>query len=70
MKIRITLKDPDGVSNSVDRCIENLRGITDDDLERQREDIEDSIKGFVEYNEYVTIEIDTDTNTAIVIPVK
>ena len=33
------------------------------------EQIEDDIKKFVEYNEYVTIEIDTNAQTAIVVPV-
>ena len=62
MKLRITLKDPDGVSNS-------LREAARGDINVVAE-LEEQIKSYVEYAEYVTIEIDTVTNKARVIPVR
>jgi hypothetical protein len=77
MKIKITFKDPNGVSDSIERAaiesVEEISGISADEREdlknTRREEIEDSIKAFVEYSEYVTIEIDTETNTATVLKV-
>lgn len=78
MKLRITLKDPDGVWESVQDAARNsLRSGTSSlsTAERnaltdsRREGLLESIAPWVEYNEYVTIEIDTDTGTAIVIPI-
>ena len=62
MKIQITFKDPDGVSYSVEQVAAE-KGL-------EVGEIEPLLKTWVEYNEYVTVEIDTDTNTAIVIPVR
>lgn len=80
MKIQITFKDPDGVSDSIDTALKKfeneykkLHGELPADMkylgDTKREEIEDSIKAFVEYSEYVTIEIDTEKNTARVLKV-
>ena len=75
MKIKITLKDPDGVWESIEEAAKaNLASLTtildkdevEDVLTRRREAIEERCKRWVQYGEYVTIEIDTDTNTATV----
>jgi hypothetical protein len=55
MKISITLKDPDYIVSSDDISALEKSGVLDK---------------FVEYNEYVTIEFDTVTKTARVVPVK
>jgi hypothetical protein len=78
MKLRIVLKDPDGVYNCIDEDVsESLRamtGISDDERdvlrEHRREEMGEAIKRWVEYGEYVTIEIDTDAGTAVVVPCK
>lgn len=62
MKLRITLKDPDGVSCSLDNV-----GINQN--EDYPDDVEKALKKFVKWSEYVTIEIDTETLTAKVIEV-
>lgn len=73
MIIRLTLKDPDGVSNSIDDIARNSVESSivenqeiEDLIEHQKDKIEDAIKPWVRYNEYVTIEIDTEKNTATV----
>ena len=76
MKIRLTLKDPDGVYESVREAaseqLSALEGLSDeelDDLKKSREEeINEDIKQWVEYGEYLTVEIDTDAGTATVTP--
>jgi hypothetical protein len=69
MKILITLKDPDGVSNSLDDC---ARGHVQDpaNMEDFKASLEDDIKKWVRWGEYVSIVIDTDKGTATVVPVE
>ena len=63
MKIKITLKSPDAVYDSLVNA-----GLDPQDLDMKPE-VNEAIKKFVEYLEYVTIEIDTDTSTARVLEV-
>lgn len=78
MKVRITLKDPDGVYDSLNMAVkESLgeAGITDGGevaalFGVRRARVERACSKFIDYEEYVTIEIDTDAGTAVVIPVK
>jgi hypothetical protein len=78
MKYRITMKDPDGFSESVSIAardsVKNVKGVADD----EREDLEESRRNqlckqagkWFEYDEYLTVEIDTEANTCVVIPRK
>ena len=78
MKIRITLKDPDGVYDSIKEATSEslLENKFIDEKEREaaydlrKDRLDNMCSKFIEYGEYVTIEIDTDDGTAIVIPVK
>ena len=78
MKIQITLKDPDGVYESIKDAAESstgdIEGLENDELdalaETRRETIEEQCNRWVKWGEYVTIEIDTEANTATVIPAK
>ncbi len=79
MKITITFKDPDGVWESIEDATKNsLRDVSGDLsndefstlVESRRERLMDSISTWVEYGEYVTIEIDTETGKAVVVPVR
>lgn len=61
MKILITFKDPDGVSNAI--------------LEKRAEDssldaeyISNKLSEWIKWDEYITVEFDTEANTATVIP--
>ena len=60
-KLRITLKDPDGIWNSLDRA-----GIEPTDVDDS--EFSDVFDKFVEYDEYVKIELDSETGEARVIP--
>ncbi len=61
-KVRITFKSPDSVWDALEEA-----GITTDDLDSE---VREPIEKYIEYMEYVTIEIDLDTRKAIVLPVK
>jgi hypothetical protein len=59
MIFRITFKDPDGVDDSVAEAADK-HGVPE-------EDIREHIRPWVEFSEYVTIEIDTVARTATVL---
>lgn len=61
MIFRITLKDPDGVWTSLEEAFGDPNELPEDDKR--------AIEEFVEYGEYVQIEIDTKKGTAVVVPV-
>jgi len=76
MKIRVTLKDPDGFSQGVDYAIEKsvkaeFPSVDDDEneaiCEERVEEVWKALKKFVEYKQYVTIEFDTEKGTAEVV---
>jgi len=79
MKIRLTLKDPDGVWDGIQHaarnhvedvsCSDPNSEICKEMIESTREVMEDAISPWIEFGEYVTIEIDTTTNTARVVKV-
>ncbi len=63
-KVRITFKSPDSVWDSLEEA-----GFPPNDLDEMPE-VREPIEKFIEYMEYVTIEIDLDTSEAIVLPVR
>lgn len=75
MKFRITMKDPDGVwesvSDAVADSVEELN-LRDDEAEMlirvRRESVSRAIARWIEHHEYLTVEIDTDNETCIVVP--
>lgn len=75
MKFTVTLKDPDGFSESVkdavDESVDELDGLDDEEKDALREvrseKTWEKLEQFVEYQEYVTIEFDTDAGTATVV---
>ena len=75
MKIKITFKDPDGVGNALDESVRNSLLPLAEQLSKQEfeqlvetrlEEVGDKIAKWIEYGEYLTVEIDTDTDTATV----
>lgn len=60
MKLRITFKDPDGVWQSLEDAKLDPNNLP--------KDVQETIGKFIEFKEYVTIEFDTDTKDAIVVP--
>lgn len=74
MKFRITMKDPDGVSDGITEAVESsLVGLklTSDELkhlqELRQEEITDRLEKWFEYGEYLEVEIDLDAGTATVV---
>lgn len=74
MKIRVTLKDPDGfydcVKDAVKDSLDELEGLDADEkeqlLEHRLEKTWDQLEKFVDCQEYVTIVFDTEAGTATV----
>ena len=60
MKVKLTLKDPDGV-------YEGLRDAGVDPNDPPAE-VERVMRQYVEFSEYVTVEVDTNTGQARVVP--
>lgn len=75
MKIRVTLKDPDGfydcVKDAVKESIDELEGLEESEkedlLEHRLEKTWDTLEKWVGYKEYVTLEFDTEAGTARVV---
>ncbi len=62
-KLRIVLKDPDGVWDSVQDA-----GIDPNEIEES--EFRDVFERFVEFKEYVVVELDSETGEARVLPVR
>ena len=79
MLIRIYLKDPDGVYESIDDAVrghvQTVDGVRPNDdayedlVTARRKSADKELARWVEYGEYVTVEIDTVAKTARVVPV-
>jgi len=76
MIITLSLKDPDGVANSIqESLLQSLENVREDLSEEEIESIMDvrqeriltALEPWVQFGEYVGIEIDTETNTAKVL---
>ncbi len=74
MKLRITLKDPDGISEAIGEFVEKNRpaGLSDDEWCEIAEERASKLRHskFIEYGDYVTVEIDVEAGTAAVLPAK
>jgi hypothetical protein len=77
MKIRIQFKDPDRVGDAIQESVlASVQGLTylpqdekDAVIDRRYESAWAATEEFIEWQEYVTIEIDTEAGTARVVPV-
>lgn len=73
VKIRLTLKDPDGVEDSMRDAVNASmpEGLSDAENEAVHDirlgEFQRACRRWVKFGEYVTIEIDTDTDTAVVV---
>ncbi len=59
MKFRVTFKTPDAVDYAVDEY-----GL------EHKDEIKETARKFVTYGEYITVEFDTETQTATVVPAR
>jgi len=77
MKVQITFKNPDAIDNGIDEAITSeklVEALGEDDIEdfveveeSIREDVKVDLAKWISYNEYVTIEFDTEAETAKVL---
>ena len=77
MKLTISFKDPDALSDMIDDAVEkevsalNLSTEEAEEVENiRRQKVSDKLSRWVEYGEYIRIEFDTDAGTASVLPVE
>lgn len=76
MKVKLFLKDPDGVYESVKDAVQETLpdGLSEDEaedlLKSRMEEAHEKLEKWVEWKEYVTVELDTDTGEARVLPVR
>jgi hypothetical protein len=70
MKIRVTFKDPDNnMSEQATKAVnQQFPGLSAAAAEIEAENAVEKCGRWVEYGEYVTIEIDTEAGTATVVP--
>jgi hypothetical protein len=74
MKLKITLKDPDGVYEAIriaaKDSLSEIEGLDESEreelLEARHQKLSEQCADWIEFGEYVTIEIDTDAKTASV----
>lgn len=77
MKIRVTMKDPDGVSDAImeaaQRSVAGMK-LSDDEREQleetRREKIGEQLQKWFEYGEYLEVDIDLEAGTATVVEQK
>ena len=78
MKFKITMKDPDGVSYAIEQAAQasarEVKGLDNDEIDSIAASRECSIREvcrkWISRGEYITIEIDTEEETATVVPRK
>lgn len=75
MKVRVTMKTPDAYDEAVDEAVEwevsSLEKASSDDIEDEiRERTKKVLDKFFRWQEYIDVEIDTETGEAKVVPVK
>ncbi len=75
MKFTVTMKDPDTLHDAIaDAVSEAVSPLSNDADEREaiaevrREKINELCSQWFEYGEYLTVEIDTDAGTCVVVP--
>lgn len=77
MKFRVDMKDPDALSDSIDDAVEGDVALMSGDADERKAVAEvrrakarELCGRWFEYGEYLTVEIDTDAGTCVVVPVK
>lgn len=76
MKVQITMKDPDRADDACKAAAEASIGVIDDADEREAiveiraKKARELASRWFEYGEYLTVEIDTDAQTCVVVPVR
>jgi hypothetical protein len=70
MKFRVTMKTPDAVDNATNDVLDAEGLPPDDETYRERKDELSTIaETWFQFGEFLTVEIDTEVRTCVVIPV-
>lgn len=75
MKFNVTMKDPDGVSESVkvavEKSVKAIEGLSESErekiIESRTEEVNEALSKWFSGGEYLTVEIDTEAETAVVV---
>jgi hypothetical protein len=78
MKFRVTFKSPDAVYDAIHEAVQStipegvkfIESDLNDELDDKRQELKDFAKKWVRYDEYVTVEFDTDAKTCTVMEAK
>lgn len=78
MKLKITLKDPDGIGNAIidfaATQVAAIDGISEEEKEMleetRKEQVSKALRPWIDCDEYLTVEFDTEANTATVLKSK
>ncbi len=78
MIFRVTLKDPDGVYDSREdaakKWANEVKGVEADEreslIDSRRDKMQRAMEKWFEYDEYLTVEIDTEAGTCVVVEAK
>ncbi len=75
MKLKVMFKELDSLSDSIDEALKREQkpsDISDDEQkylhEMRREQVKKFTSRWFEYGEYLTVELDTDAQTCVVVP--
>lgn len=68
MKLRVTMKSPDALTDAIRDAIRQYHGEADDgEREQIFDEAYEAASPWFQYGEYLTVEIDTDTGSAHII---
>lgn len=73
MKFRVTMKDPDVLDDAIREALESTAfdGMSEKEVELVRDDRAEACRNlcnrWFEYGEYLTVEIDTEAKTCVVV---
>ena len=78
MKFKVTMKDPDTLYDAIREAVKDevqkIEGVDAEEkegiIETRIEDTAKAASKWFEYGEYITVEIDTEANTCVVVPYK
>jgi len=76
MKFRVQMKNPDALADAIDAAVKTdvsqIAGLDEDEraavAEQRVETFRDVAGAWFEYDEYLTVEIDTEAKTCVVVP--
>lgn len=76
MKFKVTMKDPDTLHDAIQEAVKaevnKLQGLSEEEgqelIESRTERVAEECRRWFEYGEYLTVEVDTEAKTCVVLP--